>query len=197
MSISTQALNRNINSNTGSSLSATSALHLPGWSTLPINDWKNRESIDTSKHIRLVRLTFVHYVHKSLVATTAFLLDFGMIIAKQTPNKIWFRGYSNDSYCYIAEEGKEIKFLGGGYTVESYADLERQDYPMYNFTFIASTYTSDTEQRHKFLEQAASSDLLNRLVVDFAFALLTRKDFPRHLYTAPAPFPLRLSSLCH
>jgi hypothetical protein len=51
-------------------------------------------------------------------------LDFGMIIAKQTDDEIWYRGYGADPYVYYAKKGPK-QFLGGSFLVESYQDLER------------------------------------------------------------------------
>lgn len=50
--------------------------------------------------------------------------DFGMVVAKQTENEIWYRGYGNDQYVYYARKG-EKQFLGGAFEVESYQDLEK------------------------------------------------------------------------
>ena len=52
------------------------------------------------------------------------IVDFGMTIAKQTDDEIWFRGYGVDPYVYYAKKGPK-KFLGGTFQVESYEDLER------------------------------------------------------------------------
>lgn len=48
-----------------------------------------------------------------------------MNIVKKTEDKIWFAGYGQDPYVYIAESGTEDKFLGGVFLVESYAELEK------------------------------------------------------------------------
>jgi hypothetical protein len=50
--------------------------------------------------------------------------DFGMTIAKQTDDEIWYRGYGVDPYVYYAKKGPK-QFLGGAFEVESYQDLER------------------------------------------------------------------------
>jgi hypothetical protein len=48
-----------------------------------------------------------------------------MRIAKRTEDKIWFAGYGDDQYVYVAERGPENKYLGGSFLVESEADLEK------------------------------------------------------------------------
>ena len=96
-----------------------------GWDRLSINDWKARENIDESSQIRLVRLSHMRYQHPDLTVISQFLQDFGMHLVKQTEKKIWWRGYGNQPYVYVVEKGDEMKFLGGAFEVESFADLER------------------------------------------------------------------------
>ena len=48
-----------------------------------------------------------------------------MHVVKKTAAMIWFAGYGNDQYVYVAEQGTEDKFLGGVYLVESEEDLEK------------------------------------------------------------------------
>lgn len=51
-------------------------------------------------------------------------LDFGMVVEKRTDDERWFRGYGDDQYVYYARKGPK-EYLGGTFTVESYADLEK------------------------------------------------------------------------
>lgn len=111
--------------NEGYSLDAPAAMEMAGWDRLAIDEWKQREQIDESKQIRLLRLSHMRYQHPDLDLITRFLLDFGMHIVKKTDDTIWFRGYSSEPYVYVAEKGAEKKFLGGAWTVESYEDLEK------------------------------------------------------------------------
>ena len=67
----------------------------------------------------LERLKYLQQVGADLAQ-----LDFGLIIAKQTENEIWFRGYGEEPYVYHAQKGPS-KFLGGAFLVESAADLEK------------------------------------------------------------------------
>lgn len=55
---------------------------------------------------------------------TDLLIDFGMTVASQTDDEIWYRGYGVDPFVYYAKKGPK-KFLGGAFEVESYQDLER------------------------------------------------------------------------
>ncbi len=48
-----------------------------------------------------------------------------MRIVKKTEDRIWFGGYGDDQYVYVAEKGEEDKYLGGVFLVESEAELEK------------------------------------------------------------------------
>ncbi|CAM0141657.1 hypothetical protein VKS41_000769 [Umbelopsis sp. WA50703] len=87
-------------------------------------DFKKEFDIDVKKQIRLVKISHMRYQHPNLEEITQFLIDFGMIIARQTDDKVWFRGYSTDQYVYYAQKGPK-QFLGGTFEVESYGDLEK------------------------------------------------------------------------
>ncbi|CAG8088878.1 unnamed protein product [Penicillium olsonii] len=89
-----------------------------------IRAWRDRCEIDPSSQIRLVKLAHMRYQHPDLQEITTFLQDFGMFVAKQTDDEVWYRGYGVDQYVYYAKKGPK-KFLGGAFEVESYQDLER------------------------------------------------------------------------
>lgn len=111
--------------NKGYSLSAPDAMKYAGWEQMPLDQWMEREQIDKSQHIKLVRLSHMRYMHSNIESITNFLHDFGMHITKKTDDKIWWRGYGSEPYVYVVEKGPEKKYLGGAWTVESYADLEK------------------------------------------------------------------------
>lgn len=90
----------------------------------PLSQWQKRTGIDTSKQIKLVRLAHMRYQHPDFPTITKFLKDFGMHVARETSDRIWFRGYGSDQYVYFAQKG-EKKFLGGTFEVESMAELEK------------------------------------------------------------------------
>ncbi|KAJ2955022.1 hypothetical protein NQZ79_g8904 [Umbelopsis isabellina] len=91
-----------------------------------VADFRKEFDIDVEKQVRLVKISHMRYQHPNLEEITQFLLDFGMTIAKQTDDKIWFRGYSTDQYVYYAQRGPK-QFLGGTYEVESYEDLKKAE----------------------------------------------------------------------
>lgn len=94
----------------------------PGSET--IAQWTKNNGIDSSKQIRLVKLSHMRYQHPDLEEITTFMKDFGMEVFKATNNKVWFKGYGGDQYVYFAQKGPK-EFLGGTFEVESYEDLER------------------------------------------------------------------------
>ena len=91
-----------------------------------LTSWQKRNSINPDNQIKLVRLTHMRYQHPDLDQITTFLLDFGMHIAKRSPDgeRIWYRGYGTAQYVYYAQKGPK-KFLGGTFEVESHAELEK------------------------------------------------------------------------
>ncbi|KAK0835771.1 hypothetical protein LTR73_000270 [Friedmanniomyces endolithicus] len=92
----------------------------------PLTTWQKRNSINPDDQIKLVRLSHMRYQHPDLDQITTFLLDFGMHIAKRSPDgeRIWYRGYGTAQYVYYAQRGPK-KFLGGTFEVESHAELEK------------------------------------------------------------------------
>lgn len=94
--------------------------------TAALAEWRRQNGIDTSKHVKLVKVAHMRYQHPDIPTITKFLKDFGMHIVKQDGDeRIWFRGYGSDQYVYYCQKGPEKKFLGGTFEVESYADLEK------------------------------------------------------------------------
>ncbi len=86
--------------------------------------WRERVGIKVDEQIKIVKLSHMRYQHPDLEEITAFLRDFGLVIAKQTRDEIWYRGYGPDQYVYYARRGPR-KFLGGSFEVESYEELEK------------------------------------------------------------------------
>ena len=77
--------------------------------------------------IKILRITHVHYRHPDLEKADAFLLDFGLEPVERLNDRIYYRGFGPDPYCYLAEISKsgQREFGGGAWLVESYGDLER------------------------------------------------------------------------
>lgn len=70
------------------------------------------------------RMSYVIYRHEDLAAARAFLLDFGMLIVDETPERIYFRGYGEDAFIYLAEKSERSSFVGIGLEASSAADLD-------------------------------------------------------------------------
>ena len=76
--------------------------------------------------IQLERVLATHYCHPSLSEAHRFFTDFGLIEAKRSDDKIYYRGFGQDPYIYIAEQSASGKaaFIGGIWVVSSRGDLE-------------------------------------------------------------------------
>ena len=114
--------NGHIKPNSGASVPDQEA---NGERTMALAEWRKKMGIDTSKHVRIVKVAHMRYQHPDLPTITKFLKDFGMHVVKETDDRIWFRGYGDDQYVYYAQKGAEKKFLGGCFEVESYEELEK------------------------------------------------------------------------
>lgn len=55
----------------------------------------------------------------------AFLEDFGLHLAQQTGDALYFRGAGDAPYCYVARRAARARFLGAGFTVSSPDALEK------------------------------------------------------------------------
>ncbi|KIX92753.1 uncharacterized protein Z520_11605 [Fonsecaea multimorphosa CBS 102226] len=76
--------------------------------------------------IRLQATAFVIYHHADLQKARQFYTDFGMSIAHETDQEIFFQGYGVEPFIYIARRAEgESFFEGAAYEVESRAELER------------------------------------------------------------------------
>jgi hypothetical protein len=110
---------------------------MSGWERMPQAAWKAQQGIDETAQIRLVRLSHMRYQHPDFKPISEFLTDFGMHLVRQTEQKMWWRGYGDQPYVYVVEKGAEMKFLGGVFEVESYAELEKYVCPA---SFSINTY---------------------------------------------------------
>jgi hypothetical protein len=85
--------------------------------------FRKEYGVDVNNQVRIVKLAHMRYQHPDLQEIKTFLIDFGMDVAKETPEEIWFSGYGEDQYVYYAKKGPR-KFLGGCFEVESAGELE-------------------------------------------------------------------------
>jgi hypothetical protein len=78
--------------------------------------------------IRLLTTAHVIYNHADLAAARRFLLDFGLTISSETPEReIYFKGYGTEPFVYVARQSPtSSSFFGGAaYEVESRTELSR------------------------------------------------------------------------
>lgn len=77
--------------------------------------------------ILLDRLSHCRYGHPDLEKAEQFFTDFGLIPVLKKDDKIYFRGFGRDQFCYVAEktEDGKRKFRGGAWIVQSMAELEK------------------------------------------------------------------------
>lgn len=75
--------------------------------------------------IRLLKTAFVDYTHNDYDKAKQFYLDFGLEIAEEGENEIFFRGYGSEPYIYRLRRGSAARFGGAAFVVESFPELER------------------------------------------------------------------------
>lgn len=76
--------------------------------------------------IKLDTLLYTHYQHQNLDSAHKFFVDFGFHEVKRTETLIYYRGFGENPYVYIAEKSPDnMKHFGGsGWIVRSRDDLE-------------------------------------------------------------------------
>lgn len=76
--------------------------------------------------VQLDRLLYTHYQHQNLSTANKFFTDFGLIPVRQDGSIIYYRGFGDAPCVYIAEQSPDNfkHFVGGGWVVKSYNDLE-------------------------------------------------------------------------
>lgn len=79
----------------------------------------------TESKVKLDRLLYTHYQHPNIEAVHKFYTDFGLHVVGKSGNTIYYRGFGEDTYIYIAEKSPDSSkhFVGSGWLVQSQADL--------------------------------------------------------------------------
>lgn len=81
---------------------------------------------ENDSRIRLLQTAFVEYYHADLAKAKEFLADFGLEVAEDRGDAVFYKGYGSDPYVYVARQAKgDSAFGGAAYDVESRAELER------------------------------------------------------------------------
>jgi catechol 2,3-dioxygenase-like lactoylglutathione lyase family enzyme len=68
---------------------------------------------------RAMNTAYIMFQVPDLQQQKAFLLDFGMIVAQESAQTLYMRGYGSDSFIYVAQKGDDARFLGAGFKLES------------------------------------------------------------------------------
>jgi catechol 2,3-dioxygenase-like lactoylglutathione lyase family enzyme len=69
-------------------------------------------------------ISYVMYRHRDLGPIRTFYQDFGLTVAHETPDRIYFRGCNDAPFLYIAERGEEPGFVGAAFEVDSEESLK-------------------------------------------------------------------------
>ena len=77
--------------------------------------------------IKLLKTAFVSHSHVEYDKAKHFYLDFGLSIAEEHQDEVFFRGYGSEPFVYDLKRatGSSSYFNGAAYVVETYAELER------------------------------------------------------------------------
>ena len=78
-------------------------------------------------NVPLCKIADIIYVRFELVELEAqkkYLNHFGMMLAHEDENSIYFRGTGNSPYIYVATKGSENKYIGSAYKANHFSDLE-------------------------------------------------------------------------
>ena len=76
--------------------------------------------------IKLDSLLFTHYQHVNLESAYKFFTDFGLHAVEKTDDIIYFRGFGDKPFIYVASKSPDDKkhFWGSGFLVREFQDLE-------------------------------------------------------------------------
>ena len=81
-------------------------------------------AISSDKKINLVRIAHVRYTHEDLDNARQFMLDFGLTVAEDRGDTVFYKGYGTEPFVYCATKGDENAFGGAAFVVESMEDLQ-------------------------------------------------------------------------
>ena len=73
---------------------------------------------------KVADIIYVRFELTELEAQKKYLNHFGMMLANEDDNSIYFRGTGSSPFIYVASKGKENKYIGSGYKVNDFSDLE-------------------------------------------------------------------------
>jgi len=74
--------------------------------------------------VKVEELAYVIFQRPEPNRQRSFLEDFGMRLAEETPNALYFRGHGTSPWFYCVEKGEKARYIGAGYTVSDAAVLD-------------------------------------------------------------------------
>ena len=73
---------------------------------------------------KVADIIFVRFELVDLEQQKEYLEHFGMVLAYETDNSIYYRGTGSAPYCYVATKGEVNRFVGTAYRANAFSDLE-------------------------------------------------------------------------
>ncbi len=100
----------------GSDQYSTQELAAPGTIPVELYDAPITHAVNTA---------YIMFQVPDLKQQKAFLQDFGMVVAQESAQALYMRGYGTDPYIYEARKGDDARFLGAGFALKSENELNR------------------------------------------------------------------------
>ena len=73
---------------------------------------------------KVADIIFVRFELIDLAPQKEYMEHFGMFLAHETDNAIFYRGTGTAPYCYVATQGTANRHIGMAYRANTFADLE-------------------------------------------------------------------------
>ena len=90
-------------------------------------DMRIPEISNNPAKVQLKRISHVYFEHADLKKFVEFADDFGLVEAKRTESKIYYRGYGKDAYVYVASQSPDGKqrFNGAAFLAASQSEFDK------------------------------------------------------------------------
>ena len=73
---------------------------------------------------KVADIIFVRFELVDLEPQKEYMEHFGMLLAHETEDAIFYRGTGTAPYCYVATKGQSNRFIGTAYRANALSDLE-------------------------------------------------------------------------
>jgi hypothetical protein len=73
---------------------------------------------------KVADIIFVRFELVDLKSQKEYMEHFGMLLAYETDDTIFYRGTGAAPYCYVATKGQSNRFIGTAYRANAFSDLE-------------------------------------------------------------------------